>query len=491
MRKALAVAIGFFTLGVFFRSFVDLGLSFIFFLSLGAALFFIWWSISRHRVIVLFSVALFSAALGIFRYDIADNFGQPPHLQEGHVSAYALVVDESDLRETHANLTVRLFEDGIDSPLSSERVLVVASLHPEFAYGDVISLDGDLVLPKNFTSETGGAEFDYVSYLAKDNIYYEMFYPCVSLVEHNRGNVIKEMLFSFKQHVMANISAVVPEPHASLLGGLVFGAKRSLGDKLLADFRTAGVIHIVVLSGYNVTIVAEAIMRTLSFLPRAIGMSMGGIGIIFFAIMTGGNATIVRASIMALLVVLARATGRVYEITAGLIAAGFLMILANPKILAFDASFQLSFLATLGLVYLAPVIERYFHFMPTRFQLREFALSTVATQIFVLPLLLYKVGQFSTVALFANILILAFVPLTMLFGFLTGMAGFIAPIVSLPLAFVSYALLAYELFVVEMLASLPYASIAVPAIPFAAVVFVYAIYGFVIWRFHHPAEASS
>lgn len=219
---------------------------------------------------------------------------------------------------------------------------------------------------------------------------------------------------------MDSISSVVPEPHASLLGGLVFGAKRSLGTELLDKFRTAGVIHIVVLSGYNVTIVADAIMRALSFLPQTFSMMFGGAGIILFAIMTGGNATIVRASVMALLVVIARATGRVYEITVALIVAGFLMILHNPKILAFDASFQLSFLATLGLVYLAPLLERYFHFVPKKFQIREFALSTTATQLFVLPFLLYRIGEISLVALPANILILAFVPLTMFFWFSCG-----------------------------------------------------------------------
>ncbi|MEK7147475.1 MAG: ComEC/Rec2 family competence protein, partial [Patescibacteria group bacterium] len=103
----------------------------------------------------------------------------------------------------------------------------------------------------------------------------------------------------------------------------------------LEKFRTVGVIHIVVLSGYNITIVAEFIMRLLAFLPRAARLAGGALAIILFAVMTGGSATIVRASLMAILVVVARATGRIYGITRALLLAGFLMVLHNPKILVF------------------------------------------------------------------------------------------------------------------------------------------------------------
>ena len=176
---------------------------------------------------------------------------------------------------------------------------------------------------------------------------------------------------------------------------------------------------------------------------------------------------------MALLVILARATGRTYAMTRALFLAGFLMVLQNPKILVFDTSFQLSFVATLGLIYLAPKLEEYFGWMPTRWQLREFATATIATQIFVLPILLYKMGTLSLVAVPVNLLILPTVPIVMLIGFLTGMVGFVGTLVSLPFAYLTHFILTYQLLVVDLFADLPFASIEVGNFPLWLAVTLY------------------
>jgi len=166
------------------------------------------------------------------------------------------------------------------------------------------------------------------------------------------------------------------------MSGLLIGAKKGMPEDLQEDFRRVGIIHLVVLSGYNITIIAENIGRAVRLLPIPYFLSsvLSVLGIILFAILTGASATIVRASIMAILVLFARSTGRIYEVTYALFIAGFFMIVHNPKIVRFDASFQLSFLATLGLIYLPSLLEKHFHWITPRFQLRDFALATIATQ---------------------------------------------------------------------------------------------------------------
>ena len=280
---------------------------------------------------------------------------------------------------------------------------------------------------------------------------------------------------------MEKISEVVPEPEASLLGGLLLGAKESLGKEILDDFRKVGLIHIVVLSGYNITIVAETIMRVFSFLPRTLPIIFGGGSIILFAIMTGGSATVVRASIMSLIVILGKATGRMHNAALTLFIAAFLMLLHNPRILAFDPSFQLSFLATLGLVYLSPALEKYFHFVPGKWQIRELFLSTISTQIFVMPLILYNSGNFSAVALPVNLLVLVFVPLTMLLGFLTGVWGFVSGTLSLFFGFLVSGLLYYDLKIVEFFSSLPFASFNIPSFPLWLMISMYIFYAVIIF----------
>lgn len=483
-----------FTGGVALRSFFSAGggsvlggdfvfAAFLFFLSI---VLFSYYLLRRGKRVFFVSLLVFSVFLGVLRFDVSDFRRGDPFLDAlvgERITAEIVIVDEPDERENNVLLTARFKTVTLGEDVISvkSKAVISAPPYPRWEYGDRIAIVGELARPKNFLTDSG-REFDYVSYLAKDGIFYRMSRVEMELLAKGEGSPVKEILFSFKSALLANISAVLPEPHVSLLGGLIVGAKRSLGKDLLDDFRKTGIIHIVVLSGYNVTIVAEALMRFFSFLPRMFSLWIGAGSIVLFAIMTGAGATIVRASIMALMVVFARATGRVYEITIALLFAGFLMILFNPKILIFDISFQLSFLATLGLIYFPPLLGKFFRFVPTKFQLREFALATVATQLFVLPLLLYRMGELSLVALPVNLLILVFVPLTMLFGFLAGVAGFVATILALPFAFITYGLLFYELKVVELFAAVPFASVGIPYFPAWLMLSFYFFYGWLVYK---------
>lgn len=469
-----------FTGGVAFRSFIDLGSAFTLFLIFAGVALFLFFTIKKDRKVFLVSLAIISVGLGMLRYDISDTHRGDPLLNnqiEKTVSVRGIISDEPDLRSDHTNLTVDITEINVGEakhPIKT-RALIITDRYPPWNYGDEISVTGKLLVPKNFEQSDTGRSFDYVSYLAKDGIFYQFIRPTISRTGEGKGNFIKRELLLLKHAFLDRVSRVIPEPESSLLGGLLVGAKQSLGKDLLDDFRIAGVIHIVVLSGYNLTIVADAIMRFFSFAPRMTSLMLGGGSIVLFSIMTGAGATVVRASIMALLALLARATGRIYEITLTLLFAGFVMLLYNPKILIFDPSFQLSFLATLGLIHGAPLLEKHLRFFPKSFGLRDIVSATLATQIFVLPLLLYMMGNFSIVSLPVNLLILPFIPLTMLFGFLTGIVGFISIFLSFPFAFTAHLFLWYELKIVEIAAAIPFASVGGFAFSGPSMFFVYAV----------------
>jgi competence protein ComEC len=166
---------------------------------------------------------------------------------------------------------------------------------------------------------------------------------------------------------------------------------------------------------------------------------------------------------MALIAVFARATHRVYLGERALAATAFVMVMWNPWTLAFDPSFQLSALATLGLILFTPLFAAWFSRVPERFGLREILASTCATQLMVLPLLLYQNGNLSLVALPANLLALAPVPLAMLFSFIAAIGGMLfgtyAALVALP----AYALLWYIVTIAQLLANLPFAAVSLGA----------------------------
>lgn len=483
----LSVCIGGFVAGILFRSFFDFGFSFTFFVAVIAGALCILGRVSepprppRTGRLLFLSLFLFAASLGMARYDLADLQRGDAILSEHvgeKVSLEGVVSDEPDEREN----SIRLIVDAESVTVGEEtfpvgaRVLVNAPLYPRFEYGDRVELFGSLAEPENFSDEVTLREVDYRSYLAKDGIYYEMFRPKVSFIASGEGNWLVEKLFLFKNAFLDNVSRFIPEPHVSLLGGLIVGAKHSLGKKLLDDFRTVGVIHIVVLSGYNITIIARFIEWIFSGLKRNLRLTVAAGAMTLFAIMVGASATVVRATAMALIALLAKATGRMYIVTRALLIAGFFMLLHNPKILVFDTSFQLSFLATVGLIYFSPLILPKVKWVTERWNMREIVVATVATQLFVLPFLLYKTGLFSVVSLPVNVLILAAIPATMLLGFLAGLAGFVWTTLALPFAYGAYALLAYELAVVEWFARLPFASVTFASFPLALVFFWYGTY---------------
>ena len=405
------------------------------------------------------------------------------------------------VKEMFANELIRC----VDGELN---IRMKTKLYPRFAYGDSVSFSGRLSELFNFFSG-GGRSFNYRGFLAKDSIYYEIksgtaqIYKMGNTDSGNTGSdaasssgsdvdlpqtrSLAKALYSLKRRFVTNLEHALGEPHAALAAGLVVGEKSALGKDLLEDFRIVGLIHIVVLSGYNITIVADSLRRILSFLPRTWGILAGGAGIALFGILVGGGATVVRSCFMAGVAITADLIRRDYSVHRALAFAALVMLIHNPLILLNDPSFQLSFLATLALVLFAAPFEKLLPFISEKFGMRGIVATTTATQIFVAPFILHMMGQISIIGLVVNILVLPLIPLTMLAVFLTGAAGSIfapvGPLLAQGIGWFSHALLSYELFIVEKFSDIPYAAVEVPKFSGWLVVLAYAVMmtGYVVW----------
>ncbi len=428
--------------------------------------------ISKDKWGILISVLILAFSLGIFRFHIADV--PPPALLEKEVGQEVYlqgdIVDEPDIRESNQKLTILLEHEA--------KILLSVSLDEDYKYGDRINFEGELEKPENFVTDQG-KEFDYINYLRKDGVMYVMSYPEVEIVSRGNGNKIRSSLFFIKEKFLEKIGLSIQNPESLLMGGLILGEKASLNEEMRQEFINTGTIHIVALSGYNITIVAEWVMKLfskISFLPHNLGIGMGIFAILLFVLMTGGSSTAVRAGIMATLALVARATGRNYDVARALILAGVFMILFNPFILAYDVSFQLSFIATVAVIFFAPRIEKHFMWVTDSFKLRDIVSVTCAAYIFVLPFILYKMGSLSIVALPANILILPFIPFTMMLGFLTGFVGLISDILAVPVGYVSYLFLNYELGVISFFSDMPFAAFSIPNFPLILTLALYACF---------------
>jgi competence protein ComEC len=153
------------------------------------------------------------------------------------------------------------------------------------------------------------------------------------------------------------------------------------------------------------------------------------------------------------------------------------MIAYDSRVLS-DISFQLSFIATFGVLYVTPKVIKWVRFLPARFSFRELVATTIAATITVLPILLYSTGILSIVSLPANILILPLIPLTMFVSFIAGALGFISSIIALPFAYIAEILLSYILSVIHFFSGLSFASVTIKSFPLSLVI---ALYALILW----------
>jgi competence protein ComEC len=465
-----------FTFGVLMRSLIYLDFYKTILLSVIAFVLILFFSlISKNKWGIIAGIFILTFSFGILRFHIADK-SLPPFFETKvgqKTELSGIIRDEPDIRENSQKLIV---ETGIKG--AKAKILLSVNFDDNYKYGDQINFSGKLEKPENFTTDQG-KEFDYVNYLRKDGIFYVMSFPKIEIISHGNGNKIKSALFSVKDKFLEKMNLAIQEPESLLMGGLILGEKSAFSQDLRQSFVDTGTIHIVALSGYNVTIVAEWIMKVFAFLPKNLSIGVGIFAILLFILMTGASSTAIRAGVMATLALVARATGRNYDVLRALILAGIFMILLNPFVLAYDVSFQLSFIATVAVIFLAPRIEKYFMWVTDKFKLRDIISVTVAAYIFVMPFILYKMGNLSLVALPANVLILPFIPFTMLLGFLTGFVGLFWYVFAVPFGFISYLFLHYELAVIAFFSNLPFASFSIPNFP---LIITLAIYAYFIYR---------
>ncbi len=491
-----------FTFGVALGSlfFITYGLTFaVAFLSL---IFYIYSRIvenPRRYFSIVISLVLVGMLFGMGRIYVS-NLYTHSHLDTfvgTHIRAQGVIVEEPDTREHNTQLIVSLRNITIASSTIpvEEKILVSVPLYPEFHYGDLVSVSTILSVPKNVYS--GGRIFDYVHYLRARDIWYVGTFPHVIYISSGHGNFLKNFLFSIKNVFTRALNRVIPEPESSLMAGLLIGTKQALGKELLSEFSRAGVSHVVVLSGYNIAIVAESIIAILSFsfafLPSMVTFVIGAVSIFLFTVLSGGGASALRAAIMVLVALFAKNNNRQFHADRALGFAVVVMLLFNPLLLIFDPSFQLSILATVGLIFVSPILAPYFIRVTKKYGLREIISSTIATQVVVLPFLIYNTGIVSLVSLPVNILILGTIPLTMLLGFITGFVGIFSFYLSFIPALFAYIFLWYQLKVVHIGAALPFGVFILPAFSFwiLTLIYIFIFFGLYVVKNNHSMKDVS
>lgn len=356
-------------------------------------------------------------------------------------------------------------------------------------YGDTVVIRGTLTLPENFITDSG-KEFDYIHYLEKDSIFFSLNGDIENIKPPTKF-ILTRALFEIRTKVVNMFKVIQTKDAEGLIEGVLIGEKSSISKELEDSFIKTGTIHILALSGYNVSIVALWIQQFFNtFLSYTLSVWFGILGIIFFVLMTGSSSTAVRAGIMAVLVLIAKISYRPYEAVRILLIALLGMVVYNPTFLVYDISFQLSFLATASLIFIEPLLKKYFLWIKPRW-LQSLVTATVAAQIGTLPYILFVMGNFSLVSLPVNILILPVIPILMFLGVVFICVQAVFPFLSFPLAFAIEKITSYITFITYHAQNLPFAFFQIKNVSLIVILIVYTSIIFWIWKENKKIEPSA
>lgn len=318
------------------------------------------------------------------------------------------------------------------------RVFVYTSLYPEYHYGDSLSISGNL----RYKLLNNG---NYIS---------SMNFPKIESVKSSENFILAFISF-IRQKIILLYERSLPAKSAGLLLGIVFGIKETMPKEFSNNLKIAGVMHVVAASGMNVTLVGGFLSSILVFfVRRRIALFLSIIGILFYAVLSGFEPSIVRASIMGILAFSAQILGRQRIASYGLFIAGYSMLFISPSLL-YDVGFQLSFISTLGLLYIRPLFERTDRAVKLLKSsiIGDETVTTVSAQISTLPILLANFGTYSLWSILTNVLVLWTIPVLMILGGVAAILGIIIEPVGRLLLYLSLPLLIYFEIVINTFAN--------------------------------------
>ncbi len=306
-----------------------------------------------------------------------------------------------------------------------------------------------------------------------------VYFGELSILQVNTSPV-EQLRHAFAASVYSN----VPDPQASLGLGVLVGIKSQLPDSLNDQLKVLSLTHIVVASGYNLTVLVRLARRVFERRSKYQTALVGAMLMGSFVVVTGFSASMSRAALVSGLSLLAWYYGRRIHPVTLLVFAAALTAGINPLYVWSDIGWWLSFLAFTGVLILAPLLQhRLFGARPPRL-IGQLVTETLAAQILTLPLLLAIFGTLPVLGLLANILVVPLIPLAMLCTFVAGIAGVcagvFAPFIALPASW----LLTYITQVVSVMAGVPWASVpfTVTAVGMVALYFGLAALCLMLWR---------
>ena len=304
-----------------------------------------------------------------------------------------------------------------------------------FSYGDILEVSGDFKRRRNVA---------------------EVRFPKIVKLEGRAGNPLFALTYTWRERFKETLFSILPPSEAAVSVGILLGTQGVTDRALMENLRITGTTHIISVSGYNISIIITGLIIALSFVSTEILLVPLLLIVLLFDSLVGFTPPVVRATLMGIMIFLGRAVGRQRSTTDALLLSAALIAFFDPQALL-TTSFQLSFLATAGIIYLYPYIIKLFKGWPAL--IGEDLAVTFSAQLAVLPVIVYYFGTISLVSPLSNLLVGWTIPALMVLSFLTGFLGQIWLPLGQLFGALDLVLLNYFVKVIEVLSKVPWASV--------------------------------
>ncbi len=326
------------------------------------------------------------------------------------------------------------------------RIRAVLTQEPQqYAYYQQFSLQSIKVRAPLDLSLHYGDKLEVVGQAQKGPKSYYLTNPQIKKMTANAG--LRTRLFKLRQKLEQNIARVLPEPQASLLSGMVLGVQKKLDVDFYQNLINSGLLHLVVASGMNITLLTGGLADILAYIFQRKPAILLSICIIYlYCLLAGFTPPIIRAGLMVSTVYLSQFFGRASTAWWTLLLTACLMLIINPLLIV-DTGFQLSFMATLGLITLAPRIE---------FKLRRFPklavplAETLAASLATAPILIFTFGRFNPLIILSNLGVLWLVEYIMYLGIVLIVSSLIFPPLTQVISWLAWMPLTYLSLVINV-----------------------------------------
>lgn len=402
----------------------------------------------RRRAYLIPVLVIAGVIIGLWRGSVSQNeLDAYKPLYGKTVEVTGQVKDDVDIGSS-GQLVIRLNNINVKGRDLSGALWISAMSEIEIKRGDIISVKGNLT--------DGFGSFSGVMYRAK----------IIKVAQPVPGDVARIV----RDWFVGGIRTSLNDPEASLGIGYLVGQRRALPADLVIALQIAGLTHVVVASGYNLTILVRLARRLFEKVSKYLSALSSSIMIFAFIMVTGFSPSMSRAGLVAGLSLAAWYYGRKFHPIILLSIAIGVTVMINPSYAWGDLGWQLSFTAFAGVMILAPLLQRYFFGDKKPGFIRQILGETISAQICTAPVLIVAFGQISNIAVVANLLVLPLVPLAMLLTFVAGVGGLVVPICAHIVGAPAQWLLGYMVYITENLSQIPWALAKVTLEPIFAII---------------------